>query len=91
MNWNPSSAAQIWGKYERMGANVKALYPYLPYNDRGNGDTHVNMYTFGTTWTLNSTTVLDATYGISRMNHQTHCRRLQLRQLRPRRRSGFPA
>ncbi len=54
-----------------MGANVKALFPNLPYNDRGNGDTHVNMYTFGTTWTLNSTTVVDATYGISRMTHET--------------------
>jgi hypothetical protein len=71
VNWNPSSAAQIWGKYEHMGANVKSLFPNLPYNDRGNGDTHVNMYTFGTTWTLNSTTVLDATYGISRMTHET--------------------
>ena len=29
------------------------------------------MYTFGTTWTLNSTTVFDATYGISKMTHQT--------------------
>ncbi len=54
-----------------MGANVQALDPPLPYTDRGNGDTHVNMYTFGTTWTINSTTVLDATYGISRMTHET--------------------
>jgi hypothetical protein len=71
INWNPSSAAQVWGKYERMKANVKALFPYLPYNDRGNGDTTVNMYTFGTTWTINPTTVFDATYGISRMTHET--------------------
>jgi hypothetical protein len=71
VNWNPSSAAQVWGKYSRMGANVKALFPFLPYDDRGNGDTTVNMYTFGSTWTLNSTTVLDATYGISKMNHET--------------------
>ena len=46
---------------------------------------HVNMYTFGTTWTINSTTVLDATYGISRMTHETTDRGLQLRQLRSRR------
>ena len=71
VNWNPSSAAQVWGKYQRMNANVKALFPYLPYNDRGNGDTTVNMYTFGTTWTINPTTVFDATYGISRMTHET--------------------
>jgi outer membrane receptor protein involved in Fe transport len=71
INWNPSSAMQVWGKYERMAANVKSLFPYLPYNDRGNGDTSVNMYTFGTTWTLNPTTVLDATYAISKMKHET--------------------
>jgi hypothetical protein len=71
VNWNPSAATQIWGKYSRMGANVKALTPYLGIDDRGNGDTTVNMYTFGTTWTMNSTTVLDATYGISKMDHVT--------------------
>ena len=71
INWNPSSSTQIWGKYERMNANVKALFPYLPYNDRGNGDTTVNMYTFGSTRTINSTTVLDATFGASKMNHET--------------------
>jgi hypothetical protein len=71
INWNPSSAAQVWGKYERMRANVKALEPPLPYTDRGNGDTTVNMYTFGTTWTVNPTMVFDATYGISRMTHET--------------------
>ena len=71
LNWNPSSATQVWGKYSRMGANVKALQPYLGYDDRGNGDTTVNMYTFGTTWTFNPTTVMDATYAIARMTHET--------------------
>ena len=72
-----------------MNANVKALLPYLRYNDRGNGDTTVNMYTFGTTWTLNPTTVLDATYGISRMNHEIDRRRLRVWQLRSRH-AGYP-
>jgi hypothetical protein len=71
LNWNPSSQAQVWGKYSRMGANVKALTPYLGLEDRGNGDTTVNMYTFGTTWTLGPTTVLDATYAIAKMKHET--------------------
>ena len=31
----------------------------------------MNQYTFGTTWTMNATTVFDATYGISKMNHDS--------------------
>ena len=46
------------------------------------GDTTVNQYTFGTTWTLNPTTVFDATYGISKMTHESHRGRLSARQLR---------
>ena len=74
-NYNASSQAQIWGKYSRMGANVKAAdlgdgY-YLGLNGPGIGDTTVNQTTFGTTWTLNPTTVLDATFGYSKMTHDT--------------------
>jgi len=54
-----------------MGANVKALDPHLGLDDRGNGDTTVNMETFGTTWTFSPTMVLDATYAIARMTHET--------------------
>ncbi len=71
VNWNPSSRAQVWGKYSRMGANVKALTPYLGLDDRGNGDTTVNMSTFGSTWTISPTMVFDATYAIAKMNHET--------------------
>jgi hypothetical protein len=71
INWNPSSAAQVWGKYSRMGANVKALTPYIGIDDRGNGDTTVNMETFGTTWTFSPTMVLDATFAAARMTHET--------------------
>ena len=35
------------------------------------GDTTVNQYTVGTTWTFNPTTVFDATYGISKMTHES--------------------
>jgi len=75
VNWNPSSQAQVWGKYSRMGANVEAASLgdgyYLGYDGNGNGDTTVNQYTVGTTWTLNPTTVFDATLGISKMTHET--------------------
>ena len=55
VNWNLSSAAQVWGKYSRMGANVDVAAG-LPGRTTTavNGDTTVNMYTFGTTWTINS-------------------------------------
>ena len=69
LNYNPSSSAQIWGKYSRMDATVDSPQGYLGYVDIITGDTTVDQYTFGTTWTLNPTTVVDATYGISKMTH----------------------
>ncbi len=71
VNWNLSPQAQVWGKYSRMGATVDSPQFYLGYPDTLTGDTTVNQYTFGTTWTLNPTTVFDATYGISKMNHES--------------------
>jgi hypothetical protein len=67
VNWNPSSAQQVWGKFSMLDANVGNLWK-LGYDDPGNGDTRVYQYGAGTTWTMNSTTVFDATIGISRMN-----------------------
>ena len=61
----------MWGKYSRMGATVDSPQFYLGYADTLTGDTTVNQYTFGTTWTMNPTTVFDATYGISKMNHES--------------------
>jgi outer membrane receptor protein involved in Fe transport len=69
LNYNPSSSGQIWGKYSRMDATVDSPQGYLGYVDIITGDTTVDQYTFGTTWTLNPTTVVDATYGISKMTH----------------------
>ncbi len=72
VNYNPSSRAQIWGKYSRMGATVDSPRDCcLGFDNVLTGDTTVNQYTFGTTWTLNPTTVIDATYGISRMTHES--------------------
>ena len=70
VNYNPTTSGQLWGKYSRMGANVNSLWK-LGYNDPGNGDTTVQMYTFGSTWTLSPTMVADATVGISSMDHVT--------------------
>src|SRR4029453_12573875 len=70
-NHNPSSQAQVWGKYSRMNATVDSPQAYHGYDAILTGDTTVNQYTVGTTWTLNPTTVIDATYGISKMNHES--------------------
>jgi hypothetical protein len=71
VNYNLSSAAQVWGKYSRMGANVTSPQAYLGYDGALTGDTTVQMYTFGNTWTLNPTMVFDATLGISKMTHNS--------------------
>ena len=72
VNWNFSPQTQVWGKYSRMGASVDSPQAYLGYEPPTiSGDTTVNQYTFGTTWTMNATTVFDATYGISKMTHES--------------------
>jgi outer membrane receptor protein involved in Fe transport len=68
INYNFSSN-QVWGKYSRMGANVTSPQSYLGYDGALTGDTTVQMWTFGDTWTVNPTTVVDATLGIAKMNH----------------------
>jgi hypothetical protein len=55
-----------------MSASVDSPQAYLGYTPNVlTGDTTVNQETFGTTWTLTPTTVLDATLGISKMTHET--------------------
>ncbi len=65
VNWNRTSAHQIWGKYSELSANVGNLY-YLGVDGGGNGDTKVYQPTVGTTWTLSPSLILDATFGFSR-------------------------
>ena len=63
INYNLSPSNQVWGKYSRMGADVTSPQAYLGYDGALTGDTTVQMYTFGNTWTINPTTVFDATLG----------------------------
>jgi len=67
INYNYSPSNQVWGKYSRMGADVTSPQAYLGYDGALTGETTVQQYTFGDTLTINSTTVFDATLGISRM------------------------
>ena len=71
VNYNLSASSQIWGKYSRMGADVTSPQAYLGYDGALTGDTTVQMYTFGDTWTISPTMVFDATFGISKMNHNS--------------------
>jgi Carboxypeptidase regulatory-like domain/TonB dependent receptor len=71
VNYNISPATQVWGKYSRMGADVTSPQPYLGYDGALVGETTVQMYTFGNTWTINPTMVFDATLGISKMTHNS--------------------
>jgi len=69
LNWNRTTSHQIWGKYSQMDAEVGNLF-YLGVDGAGSGDTAVKQFTVGQTWTLNSSTVLDSTFGFSRQNQQ---------------------
>ncbi|MPY88211.1 MAG: hypothetical protein GEU99_09830 [Luteitalea sp.] len=69
INWNRTAAHQVWGKYSQMNATVGNLF-YLGVDGNGNGDTKVYQATFGHTWTLSPTLVLDSTFGFSRQDQQ---------------------
>ncbi|HTV02216.1 MAG TPA: TonB-dependent receptor [Luteitalea sp.] len=70
VNWNRTSAHQIWAKYSMMDASVQDLF-YLPFEQAGGGDTKVYLGTIGNTWTLSPTLILDGNVGFNIMNHQS--------------------
>ena len=71
VNYNLSAASQIWGKYSRMGASVTSPQRGLGYDGSIIGDTTVQMWTFGDTWTISPTMVFDATFGYAKMTHES--------------------
>ncbi|MGH9161976.1 MAG: TonB-dependent receptor, partial [Vicinamibacteraceae bacterium] len=66
INWNRTSAHQIWGKVSHMTALVDDLFtfPIGSAEDDG-GDTKVYQVTVGQTWTLSPTLLLDSSLGVS--------------------------
>ncbi len=70
VNWNRTSAHQIWAKYSMMDASVQDLF-YLPFTEAGGGDTQVYLGTVGTTWTLSPTLIVDGNAGFNVMTHQS--------------------
>jgi hypothetical protein len=66
MNWNRTSAHQIWAKFSMMEASVFDLF-YLGLDGAGGGDTRTTVYTIGQTWTLTPTLLLDGNFGANVM------------------------
>jgi outer membrane receptor protein involved in Fe transport len=66
MNWNRTTAHQIWGKFSMMKAKVFDLF-YLPFDDAGGGPTRTMVFTGGQTWTLTPTLLFDANVGVNSM------------------------
>jgi hypothetical protein len=75
LNWNRTSAQQIWGKYSQMNAVVDDLTNYLGPDPNAEGDggfTKVYQFTVGQTWTLTPTLLMDQTFGFSRQDQQVY-------------------
>ena len=70
VNWNRTSAHQIWAKYSMMDATVQDLFK-LPFDAAGGGDTKVYLGTIGNTWTLSPTLILDGNAGFNIMKHES--------------------
>jgi hypothetical protein len=68
LNWNRTSAHQIWAKFSHMHAIVDDLSNYLgvPTVKGSGGNTKVYQLTAGQTWTLSPTVLMDQTFGFSR-------------------------
>jgi hypothetical protein len=73
LNWNRTSAHQIWGKYSMMDAVVDDLTNYLGPDPNAEGDggfTKVYQFTAGQTWTLGPTLLMDQTFGFSMQDQE---------------------
>jgi hypothetical protein len=81
LNYQVSSAGQIWAKYSQMNATVESdMWLGNPQNGgagsygfgdgSGVGDTRVKLGTLGTTWTISSNLVLDGTIGMTRFDQE---------------------
>jgi Carboxypeptidase regulatory-like domain/TonB dependent receptor len=69
VNYNRTSAHQIWAKFSHMRAIVNDLTNYLgpnPNDPNAGGNTKVYQLTSGQTWTLSPTLLMDGTFGFSR-------------------------
>jgi len=69
INWQIKPTATIWGKLGYMKNKGTGSGEYLlGFDTPANGNTRVILTTFGTTWTLGPSTVLDGNFGMSRQD-----------------------
>jgi hypothetical protein len=68
INWQVKPAATIWGKLGVMDNEGSGNNFILGFDNPSIGDTRVILTTFGTTWTLGPTMVLDGNFGMSRQD-----------------------
>ena len=81
VNWNRTSAHQIWAKFSMMDAIVSDLF-YLGLDGVGSGFTETYIGTVGQTWTLSPTLLLDGNISTSSLPHTAQGSGLR-HQLRP--------
>jgi hypothetical protein len=75
VNFNRNTAHQIWGKFSYMDAVVDDLTNYLGPDPNASGDggfTKVYQATFGQTWTLKPTMLMDMTFGFGRQDQKVY-------------------
>ncbi|HEY8548531.1 MAG TPA: TonB-dependent receptor [Vicinamibacterales bacterium] len=73
INFNRTSAHQIWGKFSYMDATVDDRTYFIIPDPDGSGDgglTKVYAATFGQTWTLSPTLLMDSTFGFQRQDQE---------------------
>ncbi len=68
INWQISPAAVLWGKLGYMKNEGSGNNFILGFDDPSIGNTRVVLTTFGTTWTLGPTTVIEGNFGMSRQD-----------------------
>jgi hypothetical protein len=67
LTWQRTTAHQIWGKFSMLDAEVIDNF-ILGFDNGSIGDTRVYVPTFGHTWTLGPTMVLDSNFGMNRQD-----------------------
>ena len=68
INYQLRPNAMVWGKLGYMKNEGTGNNFVIGFDNPSLGDTKVVLTTFGTTWTLDQTTVLDANFGMSRQD-----------------------
>jgi hypothetical protein len=68
INWQINPSAVLWGKLGYMENKGSGNNFVLGFDDPSIGNTRVVLTTFGTTWTLGPTTVIEGNFGMSRQD-----------------------